>query len=510
MSALLGQTRLVLRNDLRLWWRDLRSGKSKLLTNGLLLGLGLTVLHAISLLLFFNLRHSPPLGVEAGVWAFFGFLMLGGAMNQAISLFFERADFDLLLSSPLPARAVLLARLSVMSLAAFVGAALLLLPILNGIIIGFSPTYLAGYITWALLAILVASAGVWMTLALVRALGPRRARIWIQIVAALLGASVFILIQTQNYLPASQKHTFWLFLTRAIDWLGLTHLARAGRGELTQLLPLAAISLAAVLLTARQLARVFLTGLQESESRPTRARPASQRPYRFRGGVGPATFLKDLRLIARDPLLLSQVLPSLMYIVPAFLALGRLGVHTVLAPIGIVLAVQFSCLLADVAVAGEECLDLIRMSPSAERKLRLAKLAAGMALPLAGCLAVCIAIATLGRPFLALLVFATGTMTAAGCGWLCVTRIAPVARKDILSRKRPRRSIGRGIVVTVLMLTACGGVGMVAHGATWLLGLALIGATALGVVACFTLVDIQDIPPEETQPTWKLPLAPTS
>ena len=510
MSALLAQTRLVLRNDLRLWWRDLRAGKSKLLTNGLLIGLILLVLHTISLFVFFNLRTFPPLGAEAGVWAFFGFLMLGGAMNQAISLFFERADFDLLLSSPLPARAVLLARISVMSLAAFAGAALLLLPLLNGIIIGFSLTYLAGYATWALLAILVASLGVWITLALVRALGPRRARVWIQIAAALLGASVFILLQTQNYLPMSQRKALWLFLAQAIDWLGLAHHARAGRGELLQLLPLAAISLLAVALTARQLSRVFLTGLQESENRPTRARPAKQRAYRFKSGIARATFFKDLRLIARDPLLLSQILPSLMYILPAFLGFRNFGAITVLAPISVALAVQFSTLLADVAANGEECLDLIRMSPSPEKKLRLAKMAAGMALPVLVSALLCLAIALLGRPFFALLVFGTGVMTAAGASWLSVTRVAPVARKDILSRQRPRRSFARGATVGALLISACTGVAMVAHGTLWLIGLAIIGATALGVIACFTLVEIEDLPSEENLPTWKLPHATTS
>ena len=122
MSVLLKQTRLILRNDLRLLWREIRSGKLKIATSAILLGLVLLVFHAISILVFANLRQPPPLAIEAGLWAFFGFLMLGAAMNQAIGLFFERADFDLLLSSPVSTRSILLARIAVMSTGGGAGA----------------------------------------------------------------------------------------------------------------------------------------------------------------------------------------------------------------------------------------------------------------------------------------------------------------------------------------------------------------------------------------------------
>ena len=510
MSALLKQTRLILRNDLRLLWREIRSGKLKIATGATLLVLVLLVLHAISIFAFSHLNQTPPLAVEAGLWAFFGFLMLGAAMNQAIGLFFERADFDLLLSSPIATRAVLLARITVMSVGAFVGAGLLLMPLLDGIIVGFSPTYLFGYAVWILLSIVAACVGVWLTLALVRLLGARRARIWVQVLAAVLGAAIYLSFQIQNHLPPADKAAFWDSLRTAADWLGFSHLARAGRGELTELLLLVAITALAAFITSRQLARTFLTGLQESGVRPSRIPRADGKTYRLRGGLARATFLKDLRLITRDPLLLSQILPSFMYILPAFIGFRQFGGITVLAPIAVVLAVQFSTLLSDVAVAGEDCLDLIRASPSPETRLRLAKMAAGMALPLAASLIACLVIAGTGRPWLALLAFITGAVTASGCSWLSVTRVAPSPRQDLFNRKRRRTSLARNIVIGALLITACGGISLVAHGTLWFIGLLLLGATGLGVIACFTFVSIEELETDKPHPSWQYPNASTS
>lgn len=509
MSVLLSQTRCILRNDLRLLWRDIREGKTRIATNAALLSLLLLVLHLASAFFFSNLNDAPPIAIEAGFWAFFGFLMLGAAMNQAISLFFERADFDLLLSSPVTTRAVLLARITVLSVSAFLGAAILLLPLLDGIVIGFSLKYVAGYAVWSLLAVLSACAGVWLTLTIVRLLGVRRARIWVQVVAAVLGASVYLSFQIQQHIAAAQKTAFLGFLRSAVDWLGFTQLARGGRSEALPLLVLAVIAGAAAFLTARQLARTFLAGMQESSAKPTRVTRIRGGSYRFKSGLARATFLKDLRLILRDPLLLSQILPSFMYILPIFFGLRKLGGVAVLAPVAIVLAVQFSNLLSDAAAAGEECLDLIRASPSPETRLRIAKMAAGMALPLGASLIVCLVIAGFGRPWLALITFVTGAFTAAGAAWLAVARITPTPRKDLMSRGRRRTSIGRNIAIGALLISACTGISLIAQGSLWLFGVVALGLTALGVIACFTLVNVEEIDPE-TDASWQHPPATTS
>jgi ABC-2 type transport system permease protein len=510
MSPLLRQTRCILRNDLRLLWRDLRTGKMRLMGSALLIGAVLLILHVISVLVFSQIDRTPPLAIEAGVWAFFAFLMLGASMNQAISLFFERADFDLLLSAPVSTRAVLLARLTGLAVSACLGAALLLMPLLDGIILGYSANYVAGYVVWGLLAVIAACAGVWFTLGLVRLLGARRARVWVQVIGAVLGASVYLGFQLQQHAEPGRKAAFLAAARTVIDATGFTDLARGGRGEFFPLLLLFVLSSAAAWLTARLLARTFLTGMQESGARPSIRRRTDGVRYRLKSGLARATFLKDLRLIVRDPLLLSQVLPSLMYILPVFFGIRKLGGVALLAPVAIVLAVQFSTILSEVAAAGEECLDLIRASPSPEIRLRLAKMAAGMALPLGASLLVCVALAGFGRPWLALLTFATGLTTAAGASWLTVARVSPTPRKDLMSRGRKRTSLGRSVAIGALIIGACTGISLIAQGSLWLLGLLALGITALGVIACFTLVGIEEIDAESAAPPWTHPPATAS
>jgi hypothetical protein len=133
-----------------------------------------------------------------------------------------------------------------------------------------------------------------------------------------------------------------------------------------------------------------------------------------------------------------------------------------------------------------------------------------MALPLSASLLVCIVIASFGHPWLAALSFITGAITASGCAWLSVTRVSPTARKDLLSRNRRRMSIGRSVLVGALLIGACGGVSLVAHGTLWFVGLLLLGATFLGVIACFTFVRIEEIEDERPPASWHYPSATTS
>ncbi len=491
---LLAQVRLILRNDLRLLWRESRTGILRLAGRFGVLGLVLVAGHLFTFLLFSQLRDWPPLGIEAGIWAFFGFAMLGISMNTIIRMFFERADFDLLLASPLNPRAVLLARLTTMTTAAFLSVALFLLPLLNGIIIGFSARYFGGYAVWLLLAASVASLGSWLTLSLVRWLGPARARTWVQILAALLGTLVYLSFQVQAFLPPEDRTVYLLALRDVVDSAGLSAIARAGRGSALDLLALAGGAAIIVALTTRQLARTFLSGLQEANVKASR-KPARANRYRFTDNLSRATFRKDTRLILRDPLLLTHVLPSAMYIIPAFFAFRKFGSATMLAPVAVVIATQFSALLTEIAAAGEECLDLIRMSPSPEIRLRRAKMAAGMALPVVLAFLVSVVVGYLATWVGGAVTFATAFGTAAGCAWLHVTRIEPTPRKDLLSRKRRRSSFGRDFAVGALMMCACTGVALFVKETYWWLGLGFLGLTALGVIACFVLATVQEAEP---------------
>ena len=264
MTGLARETWLILRNDFRLLWRDVRSGKLQAFSSLTFLGIAFVVMHAVTILMFSSMPRAPHIGFEALAWFFVAFVMLGAGMNNAVTVLFERADFDLLLSSPVSPRAILLARLCAMTAAAALSVAFFFVPLLNGAAIGLSPRYLYGYAAWALVATSVTCIGVWFTLVLVRWLGAPRARTWAQVIAALLGATIYILFQIHNTLPPDVRGAMAIGLTRLFAHPAFTLLARAGRGELFPFLTLVALALATATGTTRLLGRIFITGIQEA------------------------------------------------------------------------------------------------------------------------------------------------------------------------------------------------------------------------------------------------------
>ena len=490
MTTLGGQVWLILRNDLRLFWRGLSGGKLRWLgSNGIVIALFL-VAHVVSIPVFLFLHRSPPLAYESLAWGFFAFAMLGAAANQVVAVVFERADFDFLLSSPVSPRAILWARLGAIAASAFLSVGLFLMPLIDGAAIGLSPRYLSGFAVWALLALLSGSLGFWVTLVLVRWLGVRRARTVAQIVAALLGASVFIVMQLQNAVPMRDRAAFWARAGQVCSALGFSLIARAGRGEISALAVLAAVAAAFSILTGRQLARLLVTGVQGAdESQGPRSRPAGR--HRWTSGLLRAAFRKDLRLIMRDPLLIAQILPSLLYIAPALLPFWREMQWRTLAPLGLALSSQLALSLAVVSAWGEECWDLIRMSPVPEPKIRGAKVAAAMAPALALAALCCLGLAATGHPGVAVLTLLMSAACGSGCARLAVSEVRPTPRRDLL--RRGGRAARSWRVYVGMFLTMLGSLGLGLSSAETLvprvIGVLVLGVMLLGVVACFVLVE---------------------
>lgn len=492
-SPLFSPARLILHNDLRLIWRGFRAGRWRSLGSAGLIVLALLGAHGFAFLFMLPLHGTlPPLYIESVLWSIFGFLMLSAAMNHAISLLYERADFDLLLGSPVSPRAVLLARLASITIGALTSVAIFIVPLLNLAPFRISATYLWGWLVWLLLGVLTAAVGVGLTLSAVRWLGLRRARVTVQVLAALLGAVIFLATQVPRMLPARQGRAFYQQLLNVAHHPAFTVLGRAGRGEPLPLIGLVLATVGIATWATRRMAQTFIAGTQDASAITTRRRRTGA-PYRWQEGLTRVTLRKDLRLIIRDPLLLAQVLPSAFYVIPALVGFGRGSGLATIAPLTVMLMGQFSLLLTAVAAAGEEGWDLIHMSPSPEIRLRVAKMLAGMSLPVALGALLCLALGVLGHPWLALATLVTATAIAAGCSWLQVTDIRPTPRKDIL-RKRGGRSIGRGLVSGFLILVGALGLGVVTRGYL-LVGSALLGVAFLTVLGCFALVEIKAVNP---------------
>jgi ABC-2 type transport system permease protein len=490
VKTLARQVWVILRNDLLLFWRGLSGGKLRWLgSNAILIAL-FAGFHLLSIAFFWVLHRFPTLELESLVWGLFAFAMLGAAANQVIAVVFERADFDFLLSSPVSPRAILWARLAAIALSSFLSVGLFLTPLIDGMVIGLSRRYLAAFAVWALLALVVGSLAFWITLALVRWLGVRRARTIAQIVAVLLGMGVFILFQAQNFMPPSQRGAFLGKVGHVAAQLGFSQIARAGRGEIVPLAGLAALALGFSVMTGRQLARLLVTGVQAAdESRGPRPGPAGR--HRWSSGLFRAAFLKDLRLTVRDPLLLAQILPSVLYLVPAVMPFWRSLQLRALAPAGLGLTSQLALSLCLVSAWGEECWDLIRMSPVRETEIRNAKIAAALAPSMALAVLCSVGLVIAGFPGLAVLT----VLMSAACGWGCarlaISEIRPTPRKDLLRRGGRTGRTWRFYAGMFLTLLGAAGLGCVGAESflTRVIGALLLGTMLLGVIATLVLIE---------------------
>jgi ABC-2 type transport system permease protein len=156
---------------------------------------------------------------------------------------------------------------------------------------------------------------------------------------------------------------------------------RAVLGEPLPMLGMAVLGLAAFALTVGHTHRFFVHGLQQAAgSARAVAKPGGALRFRFRRSLFDTIVVKEWRLIARDPHLISQVLLQLIYLAPLLLLILR----NKAAPgpaIGAGLALLCSSLTASLAwitVSAEDAPDLLLSSPAAGRTIGLAKLAASV------------------------------------------------------------------------------------------------------------------------------------
>jgi ABC-2 type transport system permease protein len=305
---------------------------------------------------------------------------------------FERGDLDLLLSSPLSSRSIFTVRLLGVILS---GAAIYLFlfgPIVHvGLALG-QFGWAGVYVVILTIATLMGCFGMLLTLALVRLLGARRTRVLAQVLGAVAGALLFLLSQSYSMLshtsqagsaertPRRMGELPWL-APDSLLWLP----GRAVLGDPLPMLAMALLGIAAFALTVGRTHRFFVHGLQQAAgSARAIGKPAGTMRLRFRRSLFDAVVVKEWRLIARDPHLISQVLLQLVYLVPLlFLIMGK---NDAPGPaIGAGLALLCSSLtssLAWIVISAEDAPDLLLSSPAAGRTIGLAKLAAVVMPPL--------------------------------------------------------------------------------------------------------------------------------
>ncbi|HYE45882.1 MAG TPA: hypothetical protein VEA44_08925 [Caulobacter sp.] len=419
-----GSTLWLLGHEMRLAWREAGADKARIFQL-VALGIVFIVLFGFGFPIGYFLRDQQvqltPLSILVVdlVLAVIFTLQLSQTLAAAAQALYVRADLDLLFSSPITPRRVLTVRFAGIALNASLFWLVWLVGLLVPIAITGTPEWLAAIPVVLASGLLAGGLGLLLTTLLFKLLGPRRTRTAAQVLAAVIGASIFLASQLPQFLSDNEKDRRWAFLDNLIA--GETPVvlppfvdlpARAAVGEP---LPLALIVggcllvfLAINQMLGRRFARDAASAIGADGARPTAGRAGA-----FADGAFAATLRKELRLLLRDIVLFSQVLLRLLYLLPlAFVLLRNAGEgQSLLLPGGAaalaVMAGQLAASLAWITVSAEDAPDLLVASPAPMGVVNRAKLWAALT-PTAILLAV---------PLVALTVLApvTGLAAIAGC-----------------------------------------------------------------------------------------------
>jgi len=447
-----GTTLWLLRHELRLSWRGLlqRRGRGRGGRFGrlwLMLILPLILLVTAGLPLAYGLRHVevpiiPVAGlIAAAATAMIFTLMLSQTLAASVEALYERADLDLLFSSPLSPRRVMAVRFLAVAATVFTFYGIVTTPILLPIAVMGHPGWLAAELVLFSVALGATGAGLLLAAALFRLIGPRRTRTIGQVLAALIGAAFFLIAQARNILGGAKTATLWAMVMKVGSdprFHGFPGLDWPLRALLGQPLPLAAVVGVGggVFLAANQLlgARFAADAAAAAGVGASAPRTRASGRARFVSGAFAATLRKELRLLVRDPALLTQVLLRVLYMVPlGFLLLRQAGQGQNLllpgtaAALGL-MAGQVTGSLAWITISAEDAPDLLVCAPAPTSLVRRAKLAAA-ALP----------VAVLLLPILVpLLVMAPLTALAATAG--CIAQIVMAGLMNVWWQRPGKRS----------------------------------------------------------------------
>ncbi len=474
-------------HEARLAWRDWLS----LLTAGHRRSIRTVALGFIAFALFAHglawmmLAPSPDLWgvadthelvVITGMLILAWSMMLSQAMESVTRAFYARGDLDLILASPARASRLFAVRIVAMAVTILCMALVLGAPVIDVLVWRGGPHWLGAYAVVLALAMDAVAVAVVLTVAMFRAIGPRRTRAIAQVAAAVIGAAFMIGMQfaaidafgTMSRTAVLQMPA----LLRAAPGLGSAfwYPARAVLGEPAALAVLFGVSTAVLAAVIHFFAPLFgqfaLAAASVSQDTTRRA----GRPARFHT-TSPAQALrhKEWRLLLRDPWLMSQTLMQLLYLMPAAFLLWRSfyaagGGSALLVPVLIVAAGQLSGGLAWLAVSGEDAPELIASAPmSAARGLRAKTEAVlgGIAVVFAPFVVVLAATA----PFAAL-VACSGIAIAAGSATAIQFWFRTQARRSLFRRRQTSSRIAT--FAEALASIGWAGTGALAATGTWL------------------------------------------
>ncbi|RYE07318.1 MAG: permease [Hyphomicrobiales bacterium] len=356
---------------------------------------------------------KPNLVLVTGVGFLFWTVMLSQALESVTRAYYGRSDLDLILSSPASSRQLFAVRTGITAITTLLLACLLASPIVNVLIVHDGPHWLMAYLVLAALSALATAIAVLITIGLFRLAGPKRTRLISQIIAAIVGAGFVIGIQAVAILHFGNMNRFALFADPefitsmpALDSLVWAP-AKGAFGDWPSLIGTVIIGFTAlagtIALASSSFGRHAIAAAGISAQRQTQRhgelnfRPRSQKQQ---------LRVKEWKLLARDPWLLSQTLMQILYLVPPALYLWisygqTAGTYVVVIPVLIMAAGQLSGGLSWLAISGEDAHDLVVTAPVSPATVLQAKVEA-----------VGVVIAVTFAPIIVLMLFASYELAA--------------------------------------------------------------------------------------------------
>ncbi|MBV9332147.1 MAG: hypothetical protein JOZ55_11395 [Alphaproteobacteria bacterium] len=343
-----------------------------------------------------TLSASVVLALDLSVLVLFT-LLLSQTLSSAALALYERGDLDLLLSSPLPPGRILGARAFVIAVSPLTIFLSLLCPMVIPLALFGHPQWLGAIAVLVALGFAASATGLAVAMGLFSLIGPKRTRTAGQLLAAFIGAALFLAGQARYLFAQHMPFASTLFsrLSRSGIFQSGSPLSFPARAVLGEPVPLAAFCLGSAgvfWLTTRTLGARFAKDAAIAGGPAFGARRGAQKRLRFRSGATSTLVRKELKLLARDPALLSQVLLRILYLLPlAFILLQNTKAHfsgRIASGAGALafVASQVSASLAWITISAEDAPDLLRSSPVSARRVRRAKLLAAL-LPVAFLLA---------------------------------------------------------------------------------------------------------------------------
>jgi ABC-2 type transport system permease protein len=303
-------------------------------------------------------------------------VMLSQALESVTRAYYARSDLDLILSAPASSRTIFAVRTGMTAATTLLLACLLASPVVDVLVLHDGAHWLLAYLVLAALSALSTALAVLITVGLFRTAGPRRTRLIAQIVAAIIGAGFVIGIQAIAILhfgnmssrfalfgdPAvvaampDVQSPLWLPAKAALgDWGALAMVLAAGAVALSGTIAFAASGFGRNAIAATSI------GQQQAvpRQRAVNFRPRSQKQQ---------LRVKEWKLLARDPWLLSQTLMQIFYLVPPALYLWisygqSAGTYVVVIPVLVMATGQLSGGLSWLAISGEDAHDLVVTAP---------------------------------------------------------------------------------------------------------------------------------------------------